>query len=256
MTATVSLSDVSVSFFNRKVLRNINAFFPANKVSVLVGRSGSGKTTLLRTINRLNEEFPGCATTGRVTVDFGRNPCGVHAAQGPGGDVSLPELRRRVGMLFQTPNSFPVSVYRNIAMPLALVGGTADAELPERVQASLESVGLWKEVKDRLDAPAESLSGGQQQRLCLARLLALRPAVLLLDEPTASLDVHAAGEIEELLLTLAGSYTVIMVSHGLPQARRMADQILVCDSGKITGILEDTSQLDENLLAGLLAPSG
>ena len=253
MTATVSLTDVSVSFFNQAVLQNASAFFPANKVSVLVGRSGSGKTTLLRTINRLNEEFPGCVTSGEVKVDFGQGPRDIYAETGKkAGTISLSELRLRVGMLFQTPNCFPVSVYRNIAMPLTLAAGVPAGEIPDKVRAALESVGLWAELKDRLNSPAERLSGGQQQRLCLARLLALQPAVLLLDEPTASLDIHAARGIEELLLDLASSYTVIMVSHGLFQAKRMADQVLVCDSGKITGVFADPSQLNENMLAELL----
>ena len=166
--------------------------------------------------------------------------------------MPLTELRLRVGMLFQTPNCFPVSVFRNIAMPLALVGGAATTEIPDRVQAALESVGLWGELKDRLDIPAERLSGGQQQRLCLARLLALQPAVLLLDEPTASLDVYAAKGIEELLRELAAKYTLIMVSHSLRQARRMADQLLVCEDGRLIDIRSDAAQLDEEALAELL----
>lgn len=251
MTGTVSLRDVSVSFFRHTVLRDISVHFPANSVSVLVGRSGSGKTTLLRTVNRLNEEFPGCVTTGEVLVDFGQGPRDTYAPNATEA-LSLSELRRRVGMLFQTPNCFPVSVYRNIAMPLALVGGAAHREIPEKVRAALESVGLWNELKDRLDAPAERLSGGQQQRLCLARLLALRPSVLLLDEPTASLDVRAAREIEDLLRDLASRYTVIMVSHGLRQAVRMADRVMVCDDGKITGVFDDMARLDQDMLAGLL----
>ncbi len=254
MTAAVSLVDVSVSFFDHAVLRNISAVFPAGRISVLVGRSGSGKTTLLRTVNRLNEESPGCVTSGKVFVDFGRGPLDIYAQDitKAGRGLSLPELRLRAGMLFQTPNCFPVGVYRNIAMPLALAAGVPAGEIPDRVRASLQSVGLWAELKDRLDTPAERLSGGQQQRLCLARLLALQPSVLLLDEPTASLDVHAAREIEELLRELASKYTVIMVSHELRQARRMADQVLVCDGGKITGVFTDRSQIDEDLLAELL----
>ncbi len=251
MTGAVSLSNVSVSFFNHQVLQDVSAAFPANEISVLVGRSGSGKTTLLRTINRLNEEFPGCVTRGRVDVNFGQGPRDIYAGRFP-----LAELRLRVGMLFQKPNCFPVSVYRNIAMPLALVAGAPAGEIPGMVQASLEAVGLWDELKDRLDAPAERLSGGQQQRLCLARLLALRPTVLLLDEPTASLDVHAAGEIEELLRDLASKYTIIMVSHELSQARRMADRALVCAAGKITGIFTHQADLREDLLAEFMRESG
>ena len=247
MADIVSLADVSVFFFKQTALQNINAVFPANKISVLVGRSGSGKTTLLRAINRLNEEFPGCATTGKVNVDFGQGACDVYA-----GKIPLEELRLRAGMLFQTPNCFPVSAYRNIAMPLTLVAGTPAAEVPDRVQAALEAVGLWAELKDRLHTPAERLSGGQQQRLCLARLLALQPVVLLLDEPTASLDVHAARDIEELLRDLAAKYTIIMVSHELRQARRLADQVLVCTAGKIAGIFEDKADLNEEFLAELM----
>ena len=247
MADVVSMADVSVSFFKRTALQNINASFPANRISVLVGRSGSGKTTLLRAINRLNEEFPGCVTTGKISVDFGQGACDIHA-----GKMPLEDLRLRAGMLFQTPNCFPVSVYRNIAMPLSLVTGAPAREIPDKVQASLEAVGLWEELKDRLDTPAERLSGGQQQRLCLARLLALQPAVLLLDEPTASLDVHAARGIEDLLQGLAAKYTIIMVSHELRQARRMADQALVCDAGKITGVFTSGAQFTEEALAEIM----
>lgn len=248
MTATVILENLSVSFHRHEVLHGVSAFFPARAVSVVVGRSGSGKTTLLRAINRLNEEFPGCVTTGAVQVDLGQGMCDVYSARA----LPLPHLRQRVGMLFQTPNCFPVSAYRNLAMPLALVGGVAEREIPARVQSALEAVGLWQELKSRLDTPAERLSGGQQQRLCLARLLALQPSVLLLDEPTASLDVHASRDIEELLCGLAQQYTIIMVSHGLPQARRMADQLLVCQHGRITGAYADPAALDERQLAEML----
>ena len=256
MKAGVTLYDLSVAFGGREVLRQISAAFPPNRISVLVGRSGSGKTTLLRSINRLNEEFPGCATSGRVEVDTGHGPRDIYAGADGKPAVSLTELRLRVGMLFQTPNCFPVSVYRNIAMPLTLVGGSDAAETPDRVQAALAAVGLWKELHDRLDAPADSLSGGQQQRLCLARLLALRPSVLLLDEPTASLDVHASREIEELLLELAATYTLIMVSHSLRQAGRMGDTVLVCENGRVAASIDDPARLDEDMLAELLQPSG
>lgn len=255
MNAAVSITDLFVAFSGRKVLRSVNAVFPTGAVTVVVGRSGSGKTTLLRSINRLNEEFPGCATSGRVMVDFGCGFLDIYEDVGPGaGKLSLSALRLRVGMLFQTPNCFPVSVYRNLALPLSLAASIAAGDVPDMVRAALESVGLWAEVQDRLHAPAHSLSGGQQQRLCLARLLALRPAVLLLDEPTASLDVHAASEIEELLRGLAGRYTIIMVSHGLLQARRMADQVLICESGEIVRSIEDPALLTEEALTELTLP--
>ncbi|MDR0339645.1 MAG: phosphate ABC transporter ATP-binding protein [Desulfovibrio sp.] len=251
MSATVSISDLSVSFFSRKALCNVSAFFPSGAISVLIGRSGSGKTTLLRAINRLNEEFPGCVTTGSVRLDFGEGEFDIYG-ESRQQERALSALRLRAGMLFQAPNCFPVSVYRNIAMPLSLAGGAPSAKIPEIARSSLEAVGLWNEVKDRLDSPAERLSGGQQQRLCLARVLALRPAILLLDEPTASLDVHAAGEIEELLTGLAARYTIIMVSHELRQARRVADRTLICDGGRIVGLVEDNAGLDEDTLAEFL----
>lgn len=254
MTATVSVENVSVSFHGQKVLSSVSAVFPAGKISVVVGRSGSGKTTLLRTINRLNEEFPGCATTGKVCVDFGQGPCDIYGEEYAGA-MGLSNLRLRVGMLFQTPNCFPVSAYRNIALPLKLLTGATDQEAAQRVQESLTSVGLWEELKNRLDIPAERLSGGQQQRLCLARMLALRPGVLLLDEPTASLDVHAAHEIEELLRGLAEKYCVIMVSHALRQARSMADQLLVCERGRITATSTNPGQLSDVQLTQLLPSS-
>lgn len=251
MTCAVSLVGLSLAFQKRTVLHSINASFPSRALSVVVGRSGSGKTTLLRAINRLNEEFPDCVTTGKVYVDFGQGPQDIYASPDRGG-MELCALRQRAGMLFQTPNCFPVSVFRNIAMPLALVAGVADSDLHEKVRAALELVGLWDVLKDRLHAPAERLSGGQQQRLCLARLLALQPSILLLDEPTASLDVHTAREIEALLQGLTEKYTIIMVSHSLSQARRMADQLLVCDQGKIVESFGNPAQLDDTALEELL----
>lgn len=263
MSATVILSDISVSFGQREILHAVSASFASGGISVLVGRSGSGKTTLLRAINRLNEEFPGCRTTGQVTVDVGFGPRYVYSPPptqpsqrnaGPSAKDLIPlvELRQKVGMLFQTPNLFPVSVYNNLAMPLRLVAETPERHLPERVEHALKTVGLWEELKDRLNLSAEHLSGGQQQRLCLARLLALEPSVLLLDEPTASLDVHASQEIEELLQRLAGRYTIVMVSHSLQQARRMAERMLVFEQGAITHVIDARTAMSEQLIAELL----
>lgn len=162
--------------------------------------------------------------------------------------LPLNELRLRVGMVFQTPNVFPVSVYQNIAMPLALVGGCSKKDAEGKVYEALKLVGLWDEVRDSLKKSAERLSGGQQQRLCLARVLALRPQVLLLDEPTASLDVHSGRHIEEVLAELARDYTVIMVSHGLAQARRLGSKIMICKEGLITHELDAGSEISEELL--------
>lgn len=254
MSASVTIEGLRVAFSGQEVLHGIDAFFPATGISILLGRSGSGKSTLLRSINRLNEEFHGCTTEGRVFIDFGSGPVDVYALpehRGKDG-MSVHDARMRLGMVFQTPHLFPVSVLRNIAMPLKLVGGESEKSIPERVERVLRQVGLWAELKDRLHDPAEKLSGGQQQRLCLARLLALKPSVLLLDEPTASLDVHASREIEELLQSLAGSYSIIMVSHSLGQARRLGGRMLVCEDGRITSELAPDTAVSEETLAALL----
>lgn len=254
MMDAASIENLSVSFNGHAILRDVSASFPASGISVLLGRSGSGKTTLLRAINRLNDEFPGCAVNGRVQANFHDGPVQVYPAlrDGNGKNFSLRELRMRAGMLFQTPNLFPVSVYRNLAMPLQLVRGYAKNELNDRIREALAAVGLEKELAGRLDLPAERLSGGQQQRLCLARTLALEPEVLLLDEPTASLDVHAAANIEELLLRLAQKYAMIMVSHSLTQARRMGERIFICENGRISDSLASAEVTSDELLARLL----
>lgn len=248
MQDAVAIKNLSVSFGGRPVLRDVSMQFPHAGVSVLVGRSGSGKTTLLRSINRLNEEFSHCAVSGRILVNFNTGTVDIYAKDA----LPLRELRLRIGMLFQTPNLFPVSVYRNLAMPLQLMRGYGKKEISDRIHSTLESVGLWKELKNKLDMHAECLSGGQQQRLCLARILALEPEVLLLDEPTASLDVHAASVIENLLLELAKKYTVIMVSHSLAQAGRMGRRIFIFEGGAVSGSLDAGKAISEELLAKLL----
>lgn len=277
MSMGVCVSNLAVSFWGKEVLHGVSACFAPKSLSVLIGRSGSGKTTLLRSINRLNEEFEGCQTVGqvilttpekkytvyagapvdgRVGLNSGTGKMPPHGADGMGEATILPialnELRLRVGMLFQTPNVFPVSVFQNIAMPLTLVGGCAKKDAEEKVHEALKLVGLWDEVKDTLKKSAERLSGGQQQRLCLARVLALRPEVLLLDEPTASLDVHSGRHIEEVLLEIARDYTVIMVSHGLSQARRLGSKIMICKEGRITHELDAGSEISEEMLEGIV----
>lgn len=248
MSDAVIIENLSVKFGAHEALRNVSARFPRSGISVLVGRSGSGKTTLLRSVNRLNEEFPHCVTSGRVLINFSGGASDIYMP----GALSMRELRTRVGMLFQTPNLFPVSVYRNLALPLELVCGHNKNELEDRIRAALEAVGLWRELSNRLNTQAERLSGGQQQRLCLARTLAMEPEVLLLDEPTASLDVHASGVIEDLLLNLAEQYTMIMVSHSLGQAKRMGRRIFVLEDGSIGECLDATDSISEELLAKLL----
>lgn len=228
----VRLENLTVSFFHRAVIRDLSATFARGELSVLLGRSGSGKTTLLRSVNRLNECFDGCRTTGRVAVRLGGR-----WREAYGADMVPEELRRRVGMVFQTPNVLPVSVARNLAMPLKLTLRLGRREIGERMERALGEAGLWDEVKDRLDDDARTLSGGQQQRLCLARVLALDPEILLLDEPSASLDFQATDRIEELLLDLKTRYTLIVVSHSLGQARRLADRLFIIRDGELVRAL-------------------
>jgi phosphate transport system ATP-binding protein len=225
---------LTVSFGDRVVLRDLDLAFEARRITVLIGRSGSGKTTFLRTLNRLNDCFPGCAATGSVLLRLARGTVDVLGLR----EADLPDLRRRVGMVFQTPNVLPASIRKNFHLPLSLVSGLDRAGREERMVDSLAQARLWEEVRDRLDAPATSLSGGQQQRLCLARTLALEPEILLLDEPTASADHHTTARLEETLLALKERYTLVVVSHGLGQARRLADAVAVFREGRAMPVLD------------------
>jgi phosphate transport system ATP-binding protein len=232
--SAVEVSGLKVSFGDRLVLDVTEAGIAERSLTVILGRSGSGKTTFLRSLNRLNECFPGCRTAGRVALRFHGRRWEVYGPQAP--DLSW--LRRMAGMVFQTPNVLPMSVERNIALPLQLVNGTSRSEIRDRVERALREAQLWDEVKDRLASPASTLSGGQQQRLCLARTLALEPEILLLDEPTASVDHGSSRRIEELLLQLKERYTLVVVSHGLGQARRLADRVLLFREGRVVEALQ------------------
>ncbi|MDD3473104.1 MAG: ATP-binding cassette domain-containing protein [Syntrophaceae bacterium] len=227
------LQGINVSFGAKTVLSDINLKIAANSITVLVGRSGSGKTTFLRIFNRLNELFHGAVTTGQVIVNIGGKVFDIHNHV-----LEVEFLRRKVGMVFQNPNVLPSSIYANIAMPLKVVSGVHGSEIENRIESVLRQVQLWDEVKDRLKQPAVSLSGGQQQRLCLARSLSLEPEILLLDEPTASLDFKATLKIEELLIGLRESYSIIAVSHSLTQTFRIANQIIVLKDGKVTSVID------------------
>ena len=229
MNLAVRVSALDVWFGARQILHGVDFVAQQRSITVLAGRSGSGKTTLLRSLNRLNETFAGCRTRGHIELDLGQ---GLEDVLGPSARP-LTEIRRRVGMVFQTPDVLPVSIARNIGLPLRVVAGVAAGEIADRVESALKAVGLWQEVADRLDNPAASLSGGQQQRLCLARVLALEPAVLLLDEPTASLDVQAAHEIERLLFSLGENYPLVVVSHSPEQAVRLASRLVVFEAGRV-----------------------
>lgn len=244
-SCAIRIEDLSVAFGGRTVIDNLNLEIGQGGPTFLLGRSGSGKTTLLRAINRLNECFPGCVTRGQVSLQLGGDWVDAYA---PGTVVET--LRRQAGMVFQSPNVLPLSVARNVILPLRTVLNLPADECEARMEQALRDVHLWNEVGDRLAAPAASLSGGQQQRLCLARALALRPEVLLLDEPTASLDFKAARQIEELLVELKTRYTLVVVSHSLSQAHRLAEQVFVLrDGGRVERLEEEVFRDKEALLA-------
>ena len=196
-------------------VRDVSVSFGSNRVHALIGPSGCGKSTFLRSLNRMHEETPGASVTGLVTLD-GENIYGPK--------VDLKRLRRRVGMVFQKPTPFPtMSIYDNVAAGLRLSRQASRPVLNDEVEKALTFAGLWEEVKDRLHASAIALSGGQQQRLCIARTIAPRPEVLLLDEPTASLDPGGTQRIEELAFELKRDFTIVIVTHNMQQAARVSD---------------------------------
>lgn len=230
MECCAEIKNLRVSFAGAEVLRDININFQRAGITVLLGRSGSGKTTLLRSLNRLNETFDGCETSGSARLLINGSMTDIYGGSAP----ELTELRRRVGMVFQIPNPLPMSVYKNMTLPLKLVLKKGKRECEERMESALRGVGLWDEVKDRLNHHATEFSGGQQQRLCLARTLALEPDILLLDEPTASLDKRSSELIEDLLLQLNEKYPMIVVSHNLAQALRLGKNFAVLSEGRVT----------------------
>lgn len=196
-------------------LKGIDLSIPRHRIAAFIGPSGCGKSTLLKTLNRMNDLVPGCRVTGRVLLD------GTDVLT-PDTDVNL--LRKRVGMVFQKPNPFPMSVYDNIAYGPRTHGIHGRARLDELVEQSLRQAAIWDELKDRLQKSAMALSGGQQQRLCIARALAVQPEVLLMDEATSALDPISTGKIEELVVELKEQYTIVMVTHNMQQALRVSDQ--------------------------------
>jgi len=237
----LQVSDLTVSFNGTEVIAGVNLTVDRGELLAIIGRSGSGKTTLLRAINRLNECFDGASTFGRIQIHLDGQ---WHSVYGPNA-LPLTVLRRRVGMVFQNPNVLPTSIERNFRLPLQLAAGLSGAQIRQRMEEALGQAQLWGEVKDRLHHPATTLSGGQQMRLCLARALALEPQILLLDEPTSSVDHVAATRIEALLHDLKARYTMILVSHSLGQTRRLADRLAVMKQGCLAGCLE-RGQLDDD----------
>lgn len=213
--AAISVRNLTVRYAASVAVRDVTLDVPERSVTSLIGPSGCGKTSLLCALNRLTDLIPTCRVTGEVRVA----DVEVHRV-----DTDIVRLRRSVGMIFQRPAPFPFSVRKNLELPLREHGVRDSRERSEIAERSLREVGLWDEVKDRLDQPAMKLSGGQQQRLCLARALALRPEILLLDEPCSALDPVSSGVIEELILELKRRYTIVVVTHNLPQARRISDR--------------------------------
>lgn len=202
-----------VAYDRRIVLDDVNLDVAAGRITALIGPSGCGKTTFLQCLNRLTDMVPRCRVEGSIRR-HGRELRDT---------TDLPDLRRRVGMIFQKPNPFPLSIRRNLELPLKEHGLKDRTELERRIEGTLQDVGLWDEVKNRLHESATSLSGGQQQRLCLARALVLEPEALLMDEPTSALDPLASGVVEDLIRRLRERFTVVLVTHNLAQARRLAD---------------------------------
>lgn len=211
----IEVKNLSTWFGRKAILKNISCYFEDNTITAIMGPSGCGKSTLLRTLNRLNDLVPSFRIQGEVLFG-GEN---IYEA-----GSSVYDLRKQIGMVFQKPNPFPMSIYDNITYGPKLHGVKDDDELEKIVEESLRKAALWNEVKDELDKPAPNLSGGQQQRLCIARALSVDPPVLLADEPVSALDPISAAKIEELLVDLKKDYTVILVTHNVQQAFRVSDQ--------------------------------
>ena len=214
MSDVITVKDLCLWYGSHQALKEINAGIPEKSITALIGPSGCGKSTFLKTLNRMNDLVPDVKITGQVKYK------GVDIFD-PSTDVN--ELRRQIGMVFQKPNPFPMSIYDNIAYGPRTHGVKSRAKLDDIVERSLRGAAIWDEVKDRLKKNALGLSGGQQQRLCIARALAVEPEVLLMDEPTSALDPISTSKIEELALQLKEKYTIVIVTHNMQQAVRISD---------------------------------
>lgn len=212
-----------------QALKNINMNINKNLITAFIGPSGCGKSTFLKTLNRMNDLVEGCRIEGNVLLD-GKN---IYNNGNGNGNIDVNILRKRVGMVFQKPNPFPMSIYDNIAFGPRTHGVKSRSTLDEIVEKSLRNAAIWDEVKDRLKKNALELSGGQQQRICIARALAVDPEVLLLDEPTSALDPISTAKIEDLVQELKNSYTIVMVTHNMQQATRVSDKTAFFLSGEL-----------------------
>ena len=208
------IKDLNLYYGDYHALKNINMNLAENEITAFIGPSGCGKSTFLKCLNRMNDLVEGCKITGSVTLD----------GEDIYGNMDVNKLRKRVGMVFQNPNPFPMSVYDNIAYGPRTHGIRNKKVLDEIVERSLRNAAIWDELKDRLKESALGLSGGQQQRLCIARALAVQPEVILMDEPTSALDPISTSKIEDLVIDLKNKYTIIMVTHNMQQATRVSDK--------------------------------
>lgn len=232
MSDIIKVEGLNLWYNENHALKDINISIPQNKITALIGPSGCGKSTFLKTLNRMNDLVEGCRTEGLVTLD------GVNIFK----DIDVTVLRKRVGMVFQKPNPFPMSIFDNVAYGPRIHGIRSRVKLEEIVERALKQAAIWDECKDRLKKSALSMSGGQQQRLCIARALAVEPEVLLMDEPTSALDPISTSKIEDLAMELREKYTIIMVTHNMQQAVRVADKTAFFLLGEIVEY-DDTEKM-------------
>lgn len=218
----ISIKDLNLYYGDFQALKNINLDIPNRKITAFIGPSGCGKSTLLKSLNRMNDLVDGCKITGEIKL----NDENIY-------DINVNTLRKRVGMVFQKPNPFPMSIYDNIAYGPRTHGIVSKSYLDEFVEKSLRQAAIWDELKDRLKKNALGLSGGQQQRLCIARALAVQPEVILMDEPTSALDPISTQKIEELVQELEQKYTIVMVTHNMQQAVRVSEKTVFFLLGEI-----------------------
>ncbi len=233
MSTIISVQNLNLWYGSNQALYDVSMELPENQITAFIGPSGCGKSTFLKTLNRMNDLVDGVRIQGKIIYD-GQD---IYAPQ-----VDTTWLRKEIGMVFQKPNPFPMSIYDNIAYGPRLQGIRAKVKLDEIVETSLRGAAIWDEVKDRLNKSALGLSGGQQQRLCIARALAVEPKVLLMDEPTSALDPISTSKIEELASELKKNYTIIMVTHNMQQAARISDKTAFFLLGKMIEF-DSTEQL-------------
>ena len=233
-TPIITVSDLNLWYGQTQALKNINIDLPEKSITALIGPSGCGKSTFLKTLNRMNDLIPGVRITGEIKYN-GENIF----------ETEVNALRKEVGMVFQKPNPFPMSIYDNIAYGPRTHGITNRAELDEIVEKALRGAAIWDEVKDRLKKNALGMSGGQQQRLCIARALAVEPKVLLMDEPTSALDPISTSRIEDLAMELKERYTIVIVTHNMQQAVRISDQTAFFLLGDLVEFSETEAMFDQ-----------